>query len=190
MPLPKAPTKPADILEDYGAPAEPEEVRRPTRAQRPQQALEAEAAAAPAPVAKVIGNYLGHCTGNPCTISQKASAVALAASQETVDEMKKAFDERRKYFVERVKNIPGVSCLEPDGAFYIFMNIKELLGKTIKGVKINNSSDFATAFLEKGLVAVVPGVGLFFEWLKTPDGLTFAGITVALVIAFAAVWRM
>lgn len=52
MPLPKAPTKPADILEDYGAPAEPEEVRRPTRAQRPQQALEAEAAAAPADAAR------------------------------------------------------------------------------------------------------------------------------------------
>ena len=77
--------------------------------------------------------------------------------------MKKAFDERRKYFVERVKNIPGVSCLEPDGAFYIFMNIKELLGKTIKGVKINNSTEFATAFLEKGLVAVVPGVAFGAE---------------------------
>ena len=51
---------------------------------------------------------------------------------------------------------PGVSCLLPEGAFYIFMNIKELLGKTIKGVKINNSTDFASAFLEKGLVAVVP----------------------------------
>ena len=71
--------------------------------------------------------------------------------------VEQAFDERRKYFYERVQNIPGVSCLMPEGAFYIFMNIKELLGKTIKGIKINNSNDFASAFLEKGLVAVVSG---------------------------------
>ena len=50
-----------------------------------------------------------------------------------------------------------MSCLEPDGAFYIFMNIKPLLGRTIQGVQINSSSDFAKALLEKGLVAVVPG---------------------------------
>ena len=72
-------------------------------------------------------------------------------------EMKKAFDERRKYFYDRVQNISGVSCLMPEGAFYIFMNISELIGKTIKGIKINGSNDFASAFLEKGLVAVVPG---------------------------------
>lgn len=57
----------------------------------------------------------------------------------------------------------------------------------------NNSEDLAPVRPEQivgEVVAVVPGVGLFFEWLKTPDGLTFAGITVALVIAFAAVWRM
>ncbi|MBQ9980193.1 MAG: aminotransferase class I/II-fold pyridoxal phosphate-dependent enzyme, partial [Oscillospiraceae bacterium] len=65
--------------------------------------------------------------------------------------------ERRKYFVERVKNIPGVSCLVPEGAFYIFMNIKELFGKTIAGVEVNSSSDFATVLLEKALVAAVPG---------------------------------
>ena len=53
--------------------------------------------------------------------------------------------------------MPGISCLEPDGAFYIFMNVKGLLGRTIQGVEINSSNDFARALLEKGLVAVVPG---------------------------------
>ena len=114
-------------------------------------------AAANAEIAKAMGNYLSHSTGSPCSISQQAALAAFSASQEPSLEMKKAFDERRKYFYERVQNIPGVSCLLPEGAFYIFMNIKELIGKTIKGVKINNSNDFASALLEKGLVAVVPG---------------------------------
>ena len=61
------------------------------------------------------------------------------------------------YTAERVAKIPGLSCLEPDGAFYIFMNIKPLLGRTIQGVQINSSAEFAQVLLEKGLVAVVPG---------------------------------
>ena len=71
--------------------------------------------------------------------------------------MTKEFDARRKYFLKRVEAMDGISCLEPEGAFYIFMNIKEQLGRTIQGMKINNSADFAKALLEKGLVAVVPG---------------------------------
>lgn len=114
-------------------------------------------AAANAEISKAMSNYLSHSTGSPCSISQQAALAAYAESQEPSFEMKKAFDERRKYFYERVQNIPSVSCLLPEGAFYIFMNIKELIGKTIKGVKINSSADFASAFLEKGLVAVVPG---------------------------------
>ena len=114
-------------------------------------------AAANAEIAKAMSNYLSHSTGSPCSISQQAALAAFAESQESSMEMKKAFDERRKYFYDRVQNIPGVSCLLPEGAFYIFMNIQELIGKTIKGIKINNSNDFASAFLEKGLVAVVPG---------------------------------
>lgn len=108
-------------------------------------------------IAKVISNYLSHSTGSPCTISQFASITAFSHEAEDKHMMKEAFDERRKYFVERVKKIDGVSCLEPQGAFYIFMNIKEQLGRTIYGTKINNSNDFAAALLKHGLVAVVPG---------------------------------
>ena len=115
-------------------------------------------AAANAEISKAMSNYLSHSTGSPCSISQEAARVAFSASQDSAQEMKKAFDERRKYFYERVQKIPGVSCLLPEGAFYIYMNIKEWIGKTIQGVKINNSSDFASALLEKGLVAVVPGI--------------------------------
>ncbi len=114
-------------------------------------------AAANAEIAKAMSNYLSHSTGSPCSVSQQAALVAFADSQQPSLDMKKAFEERRNYFCERVNNIPGVSCLVPDGAFYIFMNIKELIGKTIQGYEINGSADFATALLEKGLVAVVPG---------------------------------
>ena len=114
-------------------------------------------AAANAEISKAMSNYLSHSTGSACSVSQRAALAAFAESQDPCFEMKKAFDERRKYFYNRVQNIPGVSCLMPEGAFYIFMNISELLGKTIKGIKINNSSDFCSALLEKGLVAVVPG---------------------------------
>ena len=124
--------------------------------------------AAPAPIAKVIGNYLGHCTGNPCTISQKASAVALSASQETVDQMKAAFEERRNYMVERMNQIEGVSCIKPEGAFYVMMNISKLVGKELFGHVIKDADDFGNLFLKYGKVAVVPGTGFgapdFVRW--------------------------
>ena len=124
--------------------------------------------AAPAPIAKVIGNYLGHCTGNPCTISQKASAVALAASQETVDEMKKAFEERRNYMVERMNQIEGVSCIKPEGAFYVMMNISKVFGRELFGHVVKDADDFGNLFLKYGKVAVVPGTGFgapdFVRW--------------------------
>ena len=124
--------------------------------------------AAPANIAKVIGNYLGHCTGNPCTISQKASAVALSSSQETVAEMKKAFEERRNYMVERMNQIEGVSCIKPEGAFYVMMNISKIFGKELFGHVIKDADDFGNLFLKYGKVAVVPGTGFgapdFVRW--------------------------
>ena len=124
--------------------------------------------AAPAPIAKVIGNYLGHCTGSPCSISQKASAVGLTASQETVDAMKQAFEERRNYMVERMNQIEGVSCIKPEGAFYVMMNISKVFGKELFGHVIKDADDFGNLFLKYGKVAVVPGTGFgapdFIRW--------------------------
>lgn len=114
-------------------------------------------AAANKKIIKVMANYLSHSTGSPCTISQYASLGAMLADSTVTSYMKKAFNERRLYFVDRVNNIDGVSCLVPDGAFYIFMNIKEQIGKTLHGMKIENSDDFASCLLKNGLVAVVPG---------------------------------
>ena len=116
----------------------------------------------------MIGNYLGHCTGNPCTISQKASAVALSDSQETVDKMKAAFEERRNYMVERMNQIEGVSCIKPEGAFYVMMNISKVFGKELFGHVIKDADDFSNLLLKYGKVAVVPGTGFgapdFVRW--------------------------
>jgi len=114
-------------------------------------------AAANEEISKAMANYLSHSTGNPSSISQYAALEAYSTDEDLLSKMQLAYTRRRKYFLERISKMPGISCLEPDGAFYIFMNVKGLLGRTIQGVEINSSNDFARALLEKGLVAVVPG---------------------------------
>ena len=106
-------------------------------------------------VAKVMGNCLGHMLGSIGTMNQYALEEAMSGPQESVETMRRAFEERRNYLVERMNSIQGVHCLKPDGAFYVMMNIDELIGKTLGGHEIHNADDFAMAFLEKGLVAVV-----------------------------------
>ena len=124
--------------------------------------------AAPANIAKVIGNYLGHCTGSPSSISQAAAAEALSASQETVEKMREAFEERRNYMVDRMNQIEGVSCIKPEGAFYVMMNISKVFGKELFGHVIKDADDFGQMFLKYGKVAVVPGTSFgapeFIRW--------------------------
>ena len=110
-------------------------------------------------IAKLMANVQSHTTSNPNSIAQAATVAALLGPEEELEVMKKAFDERRKYMVERINAIDGVSCKMPMGAFYVMMNIKDLIGKEIAGTVINNADDFANLFLEKALVAVVPGTG-------------------------------
>ncbi|WP_330577916.1 pyridoxal phosphate-dependent aminotransferase [Alkaliphilus pronyensis] len=109
-------------------------------------------------IANIMGNLQSHATSHPNTIAMYASAKALTDPQTSVEEMRKAFDERRKYMVEGISKIEGVSCLTPKGAFYIMMNISKLKGKEIAGKLIQNSMDFAELCLDKSHVAVVPGV--------------------------------
>jgi aspartate aminotransferase len=104
---------------------------------------------------------------------QYAAIEALNSPKSECEKMRDAFDERRKYFVERVNGMEGVSCCEPKGAFYIFMNIKDQLGRTIRGEKIETSADFATALLSKAHVAVVPGSAFgaegYIRWSYAAD---------------------
>ncbi len=123
---------------------------------------------APAHISKIMANYVSHSTAAPSTLSQWAAVEALTGPQDEVEQMRQAFESRRNYMVERVNAIPEVSCLMPEGAFYIMMNITKLLGRTVEGQTITDSDSFAQLLLEKGLVAVVPGSGFdapnFVRW--------------------------
>ena len=119
-------------------------------------------------LAKIMSNYLSHSTGAPSTISQWAAVEALNGPQETIESMRLEFLKRRDYIVKRINAIPGVSCINPNGAFYVMMNIEQLIGHTLGGRLIENDDDFAVALLEKALVAVVPCSGFgaknFVRW--------------------------
>lgn len=119
-------------------------------------------------IAKVMANYLSHSTSAPSSVSQWAAVEALEGPQEGIRAMRDEFESRRNYIVERMNSIEGVSCLNPEGAFYVMMNIEGLIGRTFGEITIHDSDDFAKAFLEQGLVAVVPCSGFgspnFVRW--------------------------
>ncbi len=119
-------------------------------------------------LAKVMANYLSHSTSAPSTISQYAAIEALTGDQGSIRVMHDEFERRRDYIVERMNKIDGVSCIKPDGAFYVMMNMEKLVGRTLGGRLINNGDDFAMAFLETANVAVVPcsgfGAPMFVRW--------------------------
>ncbi len=110
-------------------------------------------------IAKIMSNFLSHSTGAPSSISQRAAVEALVGPQEAVGSMRQSFEERRDYLVNRMNQIEGVSCIKPEGAFYVMMNMEKLVGKTLHGMEIHGSDDFASAFLKYGLVATVPCSG-------------------------------
>ncbi|MCG8403424.1 MAG: pyridoxal phosphate-dependent aminotransferase [Firmicutes bacterium] len=115
-------------------------------------------AAAAAPVAKAMADLQGHSTSNPTSIAQAAAIEALAGEQQAVHEMVAQFVRRRDYMVERLNAMPGVVCNRPGGAFYVFPEIRQLLGKWCDGKKIENATDLAGVMLEKAHVAIVPGI--------------------------------
>lgn len=110
-------------------------------------------------LAKAMSNIQSHATSNPNSIAQAASVEALNGDQSAVGLMKKEYERRRNYMVERINSIDGVSCLEPSGAFYVFMNVKELLNKEHYGKFIKTASELCDDILERGLVALVPSEG-------------------------------
>ena len=116
-------------------------------------------AAANPQIAKIMANYQSHSTGAPSSISQMAACEALSGPQECVEQMRKEFERRRDFICEAVNKIDGVSCLIPNGAFYIMVNVENFFGKKMYGETVSNSDDFARLFLEKGLVATVPCSG-------------------------------
>jgi aspartate aminotransferase len=116
-------------------------------------------AAGPEDIISGMGKIQGHSTSNPNSIAQKASVEALNGRQETIEEMRREFDQRRKYMVEKLNKIKGVSCLKPAGAFYAFPNVSKILEKGVKynGKRIINSFDLADFILKEAEVALIPG---------------------------------
>lgn len=108
-------------------------------------------------IAKVISRYVSHSTGNPSNAAQFAAAAALDGPQEQVELMRQQFEARRAYILSRINAVDGLACHPPEGAFYVFINIKSYFGKKCKGKEITCSDDFCEAFLKEGLVAVVSG---------------------------------
>jgi aspartate aminotransferase len=114
-------------------------------------------AAGPRDVITAMANIQSQSTSNPASISQKAAVEALRGPQDFIRTMNVEFDKRRKYMVDRLNRIKGMTCLMPVGAFYAFPKVSQLYGKSVGGKRIANSSDLAAYLLEEAKVALVSG---------------------------------
>ncbi len=111
----------------------------------------------PQDVVKAATNLQSHATSNVANVSQRAAIAALTGDLTAVEEMKTAFDRRRRRIVEMLNEIDGVVCPTPLGAFYAYPSVKGLLGREHGGVRIETSAELAEWILEQAEVAVVPG---------------------------------
>ncbi len=112
---------------------------------------------APKEVAPKINAFQGHLTSNPSSIAQWAAVGAMRDSEEDVIRMRGIFNQRRDLICNLLSEMPHISFPKPDGAFYVFVNIQECIGKKIEGKVIEDDISFCSALLEAELVAVVPG---------------------------------
>jgi aspartate aminotransferase len=108
-------------------------------------------------IARACNKMQGQVTSGANCIAQRATITALESSPSKIQFMVDAFKERRSLILGLLKDIPGFSCNEPEGAFYIFPDISFYFGKTLKDKRINNASDFALFLLEEANVATVTG---------------------------------
>ena len=111
-------------------------------------------AAGPKEIIKAMAKIQSQSTSNPTSISQAAAVEALNGTQDFISERSNSFKERRNFVVDSLNNIKGISCLSPEGAFYVFPNCKKLLNKK---TKLKTDKEFVEKLLEKAEVAVVQG---------------------------------
>ena len=114
-------------------------------------------AAGPKEIIQAMSNLQSHSTSNPTSISQKAALAALEGPQEPLCNMVAEFVKRRDYMVERLNSIKEISCLKPRGAFYVFPEVSQIIGRIFKGEIIKDSVFLAEILLDEANVAVVPG---------------------------------
>ena len=111
----------------------------------------------PKDVIKAATNLQSHATSNVSNVAQAAALAAVSGDLSAVDEMRTAFDRRRRTIVRMLNEIEGVVCPEPEGAFYVYPSVKGVLGKEIRGRRPAGSVELAALILEEAEVAVVPG---------------------------------
>jgi len=111
----------------------------------------------PADVVKAATNLQSHATSNVANVSQVAALAAVSGDLSAVAEMRAVYDSRRRTIVRMLREIPGIECPEPMGAFYVYPSVKGLLGKDIRGRRGTTSAALCEVALEEVEVAVVPG---------------------------------
>jgi len=116
-------------------------------------------AAGPRAIIQAMANLQSQSTSNPTSIAQAAAVAALTGPQEPVERMRQEFDRRRRFVLSRMQHIPGLAAVEPKGAFYLWVDMSGLKGRTIGGREIRNADDLALSWLEEARVSVVPGSG-------------------------------
>jgi aspartate aminotransferase len=108
-------------------------------------------------LAKGMNKLQSQSTSNVCNVAQIAAVEALGGPQDTVADMRAAFDRRRKLAVARLSAIDGIDVVEPEGAFYVFPSFEGVLGRQIAGRVVHSTLELAEVLLEQAKVAVVPG---------------------------------
>ena len=108
---------------------------------------------------KKISAFQSHQTGNPTSISQKAALFALQSDPELVREMKEEYQARRDFVLGCLKELPGFSCVPPQGAFYMFPNVEQCMGT----MGISTSEEFSKFLIQEARVATVPGSAFGME---------------------------
>ena len=113
---------------------------------------------APKPVVEAMATLQGQSTTHAAAVAQAAALAAIEGPTDELEKMRVEFDKRRKVMVARLREIPGVKCVEPKGAFYAFPDLSAFIGKkTPEGKKLENDSQLCEWLIEAAKVAVVPG---------------------------------
>ena len=111
----------------------------------------------PDDIVKAATNLQSHATSNVANVSQVAALAAVSGDLSAVERMRVAFDRRRRRIVAMLSEIPGVICPEPEGAFYVYPSVEEVLGRELRGRRPGSSAELAALILDEVEVAVVPG---------------------------------
>ncbi|MET1179571.1 pyridoxal phosphate-dependent aminotransferase [Peribacillus simplex] len=131
-------------------------------------------------IIKAMTNLASHSTSNPTTTAQYGAIAAYDGTQEPVEEMRQSFEGRLNTIYDKLVEIPGISCIKPQGAFYLFPNVK----RAVELTGYSNVEEFTTALLEEAQVAVIPGSGF-----GAPDNIRLSYAT-SLELLEAAVERI